>query len=292
MKYSKYKGILLFWSMLVAFAVEASSDSASVIQSKPVISTNPRTILLSSALVPGFGQFLNRRYLKAGTFLALEAFAVPMAAFWDHTARSSVEEYHRFSSAKSADSLESAHRIKFQTFGYELKRYNYLTWAGGIYLYNLFDAFELTGFLKDNGKRNPSLAFGLAAIPGLGLGQMYNGSYSKAGLFMMTQVQLGVLAYNNHRLMHLAESNYRRVSDTTITLPSIKATESSDWEGRRRTAMKNRNSFLWYSIFTYVIGMLDAVVDAHLHDYQEKMRIEPDLVPSENGTGLNLQFNF
>ncbi|NLW90593.1 MAG: hypothetical protein GXY34_03215 [Syntrophomonadaceae bacterium] len=181
---------------------------------------------------------------------------------------------------------------KFQTMDAELKRYNYLTWAGGIYLYNLFDAFELTGLLKDNEQRNPTVAFGLALIPGLGLGQIYNGSYSKAGLFIMGQVQLGVIAYNKDRMMRLAESNYRRVSDTTITPASIKALSSSDWDSRRRAELKQRNSFIWYSIFVYVIGMLDAVVDAHLHDYKERMKIEPDLVPSENGTGLNLRLNF
>ncbi|MBN1601741.1 MAG: hypothetical protein JW915_09040 [Chitinispirillaceae bacterium] len=297
MKYSSYKGILIICVTIIAFSMEAISDTTSTPESKPSI--NPKTLLLSSAIIPGAGQLLSRKYLKAGTFLALEAIAVSAAIGWDQIAQSRVGEYHKVLVSSALDTgiskariLEDAHVKKFQTMDAELKRYNYLTLAGGIYLYNLLDAFELTGLLKDNKQRNPTMALGLALIPGLGLGQIYNGSYSKAGLFMMGQVQLGVIAYNKDRMMRLAESNYRRVSDTTITPSSIKALSSSDWDSRRRAELKQRNSFIWYSIFVYVIGILDAVVDAHLHDYQEQMKIEPDLVPSENGAGLNLRLNF
>jgi hypothetical protein len=298
MNYSNINRILLFCVAILALSAEASDDTTSSGKSSREI--NPATVIISSGIIPGSGQLLNRRFLKAGTFIALEAFTVSSAVFWNSNAQSRVEEYHKIlssitpkdSSFVRAEKLEEAHGKKFQTLEAEYKRYNALTWAGGIYLYNLFDAFDLTGLYKDNGKRNPGLAFGLAAIPGLGLGQIYNGSYSKAGLFIMTQVSLGMLAYNNHRLMRIAEQNFTRISDTTMTLPLIKSEYTPDWDGRRQTAMRNRNMFLWYSIFNYVIGMLDAVVDAHLHDYNEKMKIEPDLVPSESGTGLNLKLSF
>lgn len=290
-------GILIICISILAFSTQASNKVASLDSARHPM--NPGTVVLSSGILPGAGQFLNRKYLKAGTFLALEAITVSTAVGWDRNARARLQVYHDAYRSALSDTgsgrlhkMETVHTRKFQTLEAEFKRYNAMSWAGGAYLYNLFDAFQLTGLLQDNGTRNPSLAFGLAAIPGLGLGQIYNGAYSKAGLFMMTQVSFGVVAYNNHRLMRIAESNYKRISDTTITLPSIKSSTSSDWEGKRNTAMKNRNTFLWYSIFNYVIGMLDAVVDAHLHDYEAKMRIEPDLVPSESGPGLNLKLSF
>jgi hypothetical protein len=297
MKYYKNMGILLICVSFLAVAAQASDKIVSLDSARHPI--KPGVLVLSSAILPGTGQFLNRKYLKAGTFLALEAGMVATATGWDRIARLRVQDYHRaYESALSdtgighAQKMEKVHITKFQTLESEYKRYNVITWAGGIYLYNLFDAFQLTGLFQDNGKRNPRLAAGLAAIPGLGLGQMYNGSYSKAGLFVMTQVSLGVLAYNSHRLMRIAESNYRRVSDTTQTPVSVKSNYISDWDGKRNNAMKNRNSYIWYSIFTYVIGMVDAFVDAHLHDYDAKMKIEPDLVPSESGPGLNLQLSF
>jgi hypothetical protein len=297
MKYYKNMGILLICVLFLAVSVQASDKIISLDSTRHPI--KPGVLVLSSAILPGTGQLLNRKYLKAGTFLALEAGMVSTALWWDRNARAQVLEYHKAytqalqdTGAGHAKKMEIVHVSKFQTMESEYKRYNLLTWSGGIYLYNLFDAFQLTGLFQDNGKRNPRLAMGLAAIPGLGLGQMYNGSFSKAGMFMMTQVSLGVLAYNNHRLMRIAESNYRRVSDTTITPQSVKSSFSSDWDGKRNNAMKQRNSFIWYSILTYVIGIVDSYVDAHLHDYNAKMKIEPDLVPSESGPGLNLQLSF
>ncbi len=297
MKYYKIMRILLICVLFLAIATHASDKLVSSDSARHPI--KPGALVLSSAILPGTGQFLNRKYLKAGTFLALEAGMVSTALWWDRNARAQVLEYHKAyalalsdTGAGHAQKMEYVHVRKFQTIESEYKRYNLLTWASGIYLYNLFDAFQLTGLYQDNGKRNPRLASWLSAIPGLGLGQVYNGSYSKAGLFMMTQVSLGVLAYNNHRLMRIAEANYKRVSDTTITPVAIKSLSSTDWDGKRNNAMKQRNSYLWYSILTYGIGILDAFIDAHLHDYEEKMRIEPDLVPSESGPGLNLQLNF
>lgn len=297
MKYYKNMGILLICVSFLAVTAQASDKIVSLDSARHPI--KPGVLVLSSAILPGTGQMLSRKYLKAGTFLALEAGMVATASGWDRIARLRVQDYQRAYTAALSDTgtghaqkMEKVHVGKFQTLEAEYKRYNVMTWAGGIYLYNVFDAFQLTGLFQDNGKRNPRLAMGLAAIPGLGLGQMYNGSYSKAGLFMMTEVSLGVLAYNNHRLMRIAESNYRRVSDTTITPLSVKSFSSSDWDGKRNNAMKQRNSFIWYSILTYVIGIVDAFVDAHLHDYDAKMKIEPDLVPSESGPGLNLQLNF
>jgi hypothetical protein len=297
MKNYKNKGILLTCISFLAFAAQASDKLVSLDSTRHAI--KPGVLVLSSGIIPGTAQFLNRKYFKAGTFLALEAGMVATAAGWDRNARLRVLEYHKaYASALSdtgigrAQKMETVHIRKYQTLEAEFKRNNALTWAGGVYLYNLLDAFQLTGLFQDNGKRSPRLAAGLAAIPGLGLGQIYNGSYSKAGLIMMTQVSLGVIAYNNHRLMRIAESNYIRVSDTTITPLSIKTSSSLDWESRQNYAVKNRSSFLWYSIFTYVYGILDAVIDAHLHDYEEKMRIQPDLVPSESGPGLNLKLSF
>lgn len=297
MKYYKIVGILFICISFLTVAAPASDKIISLDSARNPI--KPGVLVLSSAILPGTGQFLNRKYLKAGTFLALEASMVGVATGWDKIARLRVQDYHRAYAAALSDTgpghaqkMEAVHVTKFQTLEAEFKRYNVMTWASGIYLYNVFDAFQMTGLFQDNEKRNPRLAAGLAAIPGLGLGQMYNGSYSKAGFFMMTQMSLGVLAYNNHRLMRIAESNYRRVSDTTQTPLAIKSLSATDWDGKRNRAMKNRNSYLWYSIFTYVIGMLDAVVDAHLHDYDARMKIEPDLVPSESGPGLNLQLSF
>jgi hypothetical protein len=50
--------------------------------------------------------------------------------------------------------------------------------------------------------------------------------------------------------------------------------------------------YLWYSILFYFYGILDAVVDAHLHDAGAKMKLEPDLVPQNKQVGLTLTVPF
>ena len=65
-----------------------------------------------------------------------------------------------------------------------------------------------------------------------------------------------------------------------------------EWEFRQNSAFRNRNTYLWYSIFFYIYGILDAVVDAHLHDYREKMKLYPDLVPANDGAHLQINYKF
>jgi hypothetical protein len=64
------------------------------------------------------------------------------------------------------------------------------------------------------------------------------------------------------------------------------------WEYRRTNAFRNRNMFLWYSLAFYFYGILDAVVDAHLHDAPLKMKLEPDLAPQSKEIGLKATFSF
>lgn len=301
MKYVIFIGILVTCIPVLAFSESGShvSDSTNVTLEN-VGSPRPLLIVGASALLPGAGQFYTRHYLKGGTIIALEAFTASFAATWDQIASTRLEQYHVLlntvtstdSGYELADKFERALETKHLVLNAEFKRYNALTWLAGVYVYNLFDAFEATGLFRDTEERDPRKAFGLSVFPALGLGQIYNGSFSKAGLVMMTQVSLGVVAWNNHRLMKHAESNIERLRDTLITLPTIKADYLGAWDGKRRIARTNRNMYLWYSVFTYVIGMLDAVVDAHLHDYSEKMNIEPDLVPYHKGAGMMFRVNF
>ena len=54
------------------------------------------------------------------------------------------------------------------------------------------------------------------------------------------------------------------------------------WSNEYNYAFKKRNTVLWYSIIFYFYGIFDAIVDAHMHDYIHKVRIEPGV---ENQSG-------
>jgi len=169
--------------------------------------------------------------------------------------------------------------------------YNSLSWMVGGYVFNVLDAINGTGFFNNSVYKSPLIAGWLSAIPGLGLGQMYNGSLSKAGMVMMAQISLGVVAYDYHRLMKVAEKNYSNLN-VSVDKTVLKDKYLNEWESKRSSAFQKRNTYLWYSIFFYLYGILDAVVDAHLHDYPEKMKISPDLVPANGGAQLNLNVKF
>jgi hypothetical protein len=161
----------------------------------------------------------------------------------------------------------------------------------GGYVFNVLDAINNTDIFNNSEYKSPLIAGWLSAIPGLGLGQMYNGSLSKAGMVMMAQISLGVVAYDYHRLMKVAEKNYSNLNET-VDKTVLKDKYLNEWASKRSSAFQKRNTYLWYSIFFYLYGILDAVVDAHLHDYPEKMKISPDLVPENGGAQLNLNVKF
>jgi Family of unknown function (DUF5683) len=96
----------------------------------------------------------------------------------------------------------------------------------------------------------------------------------------MGQVSLGLMAYSNQRLMTRAEANYARLNapGADSLTRQVAAQFNESWSGARYRAFTNRNMYLWYSIFFYGYSIFDAVVDAYLHEYPEKMKIKPDLV--------------
>jgi hypothetical protein len=51
-----------------------------------------------------------------------------------------------------------------------------------------------------------------------------------------------------------------------------------------------RNAFIWYLVALYLYAVYDAVVDAHLHDFDSRSRIS--LIPLYDGLVLNINFNF
>ena len=50
----------------------------------------------------------------------------------------------------------------------------------------------------------------------------------------------------------------------------------TSWTSKYNDAFHNRNTYLWYSLGCWLYGIVDAVVDAHLHDASTKMKLEPE----------------
>jgi TM2 domain-containing membrane protein YozV len=180
-------------------------------------------------------------------------------------------------------------RMNYEITRYERRTARYsmyqsIGWNIGLYAFNIMSATGYSGYFKNDDPKNPYTAGWLSAIPILGLGQIYNGAISKTGMIWMVETNLFFMAYNYNRLMNdcikqrdnMADSTDWRFNYRELTISGTN-TYDKDWEGKYDDAFHNRNLYLWYGVFFYFYGIFDAVVDAHLHDYKRKIRMEPVL---------------
>lgn len=286
---------------------------------------NPVVAAGLSAALPGAGQVYDGRYIRAGLFMAAEAAFSSSAYYWHNNAQKHEPGIARLKDTLAfvgdsftvdvdtlegldgemvldttdIDTLAVLYRMKLDTARaardrkLNQKRQS-ICWAVGCYLYNIADAIDKSRSLGDDQPRSPLLAGWLSAVPALGLGQLYNGELAKAGLIWMVQSGLGYLAYNNHRMVLRSEEALRHLDNPKRSEYGLDQKNAfiKEWQGIRSDAFRERNMYLWYSLLFYFYGIFDAVVDAHLHDYRERMRLEPDLRPSEKAIGLNLSFTY
>ncbi len=116
-------------------------------------------------------------------------------------------------------------------------------------------------------RRSPSKAFRLSFIPGLG--QIYNGKYWKLPLVYGL---MGWSIYNlsDHANLYSVYSGAyaRALTDSAsgfVDLVTGETAESARF--KRDVSRRNRDYFVIVSAVCYAVQMLDAVVDAHLSDF-------------------------
>jgi hypothetical protein len=330
MKFFAYSmAVLLFagslWAQVAPDATDsmkivrlrAASDTDTIATPPPLRLYDPKLIGGESFVIPGLGQAVTKHFVKAVFFLGAESILGSLAYFWGQSAaadEANAAYYQNFANQESKavsasrdtagvaqDSASNVELGRFQHYNAIVARfsgYNYLTWAIGAHIFNVFDAIDASHHFKDNNSRNPTTAFLLALSPGLGLGQIYNGEWSKAGLTIMGQWGLGMMAFNNNRLVTIAQNDYIRLktpfadSAAEGRRSQVSQQYSNDWSGERYTAFSNRNAFIWYSLFFYGYSLFDATVDAYLHDYSDKMKIKPDLAIAPKSVQFSLSTEF
>jgi TM2 domain-containing membrane protein YozV len=296
------------------------SDSTAVVKKdsiKTAKAFNPGIALAASLAVPGAGQAYTGHYIKAGLFFvseigvglfgyqrylytkALKKDADSISVIWNSFKDLILIQKSPLDTTKY-DTIDVGffYKLKADSARYEEKETRDVLnqsfgWMLGIYYFNIMDALQSAGVLRDNSKKNPAVAGWLSAIPGLGLGQIYNGELSKAGMILMVQLNLAYTVLNYHLRMVDCEKAEAAVDPNDRLRYNLFAGPQRDrWEYRRNNAFRNRNMFLWYSLAFYFYGILDAVVDAHLHDAPLRMKLEPDLVPQSKEIGLRATFSF
>ena len=98
--------------------------------------------------------------------------------------------------------------------------------------------------------KNPKKALYLSLIPGMG--QAYNGKWLKSALIL----GLEYAAYSSWQTNKMKYDNY----------------DQNDYPLPRHRYLEKRNKYVWWMGFIYVYAMIDAVVDAHLHSFDDQMK--------------------
>lgn len=249
-----------------------------------------------SAVIPGAGQLLYQgRYWMGAGFLAAEAAAVGFTVYWWDEANWRRGEAGRLRDSAAViwargeergDSamlyLSGLYGVTAENTEFDARRAKYtaycaLSWAVGIHIYSFLDALEAGGLTPHGQYRDPAKAGLLAAVPFLGLGQLYNGRPGKAGMIAMTQVSLMMTAYGHQRLMGYASERYNEMRDPESGRYAYRAEYLNHWKSRYDRSFSRRNTYMWISLATYLYSIFDAVVDAHLSDYGHKIDIGADL---------------
>ena len=98
-------------------------------------------------------------------------------------------------------------------------------------------------------KKDPKTAFLFSLVPGMG--QAYNGKWIKSAMVIGLEVssfiywQDNISKYNNY--------------------------EQNNYPLSRHRYLEKRNKYAWWIGIIYVYAMIDAVVDAHLHSFNDLM---------------------
>jgi hypothetical protein len=90
-----------------------------------------------------------------------------------------------------------------------------------------------------------------------GGGQLYNGKIIKAGLILAGEVIAIINWHKNSQLY----SSYDANNDAEYPLP-------------KHRYLEKRNKSVWWIGFIYIYGLIDAIVDAHLHPFEDVMAEE------------------
>jgi hypothetical protein len=123
-----------------------------------------------------------------------------------------------------------------------------------------------------------------ALVPGWG--QLYNGSPVKAL----------VVAAGRAALIVRAVEEQREANDLEAEALALDSGPARDrlWRERNR-ALYRRDDFVWWSVFALVVSMIEAYVDAALHDFDEEFEgvVEPEIGVSDGASvtiGIGVSF--
>ncbi len=151
-------------------------------------------------------------------------------------------------------------------------------------------------------KHSPKIAtISSAIVPGLG--QIYNQKYWKVPIIWGAGLGMYFYVDYSNTLYHRCKLAYEQLNrDETVSDPDLSDWSLSKLQTRKNTYRKNRDRAIIFTGLIYVANILDAMVDAHMLDYDISQDLtlhwEPSLMPIDNysfansAVGVNIQIRF
>ena len=301
----KIKGLLLFL-ILLASTLSKAQDTLTVVTDtlidkipppKQRVLIEPRNAALRSALLPGWGQYSNRSYWKvpiAAGGVGLGIFSIIRFSN-DHDTYRTALDFRFDKDSLTVDQFTgqfSNEELYFETK--QRKDYVNLSILYTLYAYyiNIMDAYTEASLnkLPEGGHYPVKAAFYSSLFPGLG--QIYNKKYWKLPIVYGA---LGTSIYfivDNSRLLKEIEASYRTRKDdvpgsyeTDITrlLPEDR---TEDLLVFKEEVRRNRDISYMVTAAIYLLNILDAVVDAHLYNFNIDDDLSWNIKPATNIAGM------
>lgn len=254
------------------------------------------------SLVPGAGQWINKKYHKVPIFLGAMSYMV-------YKQREAHSLYKNLN--QNLENLFDDNPLTINNSGIDsvfipehLKAYNMersLYFFGSMLIYglNIADA-RLDAQIKlfpEKNYRPQRAAMYSAMVPGLG--QIYNKKYWKLPLLYGGAAGLGYYYYINNESFEIFNTAYiqkkNNISEENWTNPEYFEVSQSQLERLSEKYRKQREQSMLYIILLYAGNVIDATVDAHLSDFNINESIDISFVPMQTQNnltfGLNVQFS-
>ncbi len=295
------KQLLLIFTLVASLFANSFDQLKEAVTEDSIRLYNPG-VTTALSIIPGGGQIATKHFTKGGIFLATELILGTSAfKYWEdyHDAFKPYYKQRNYydslntafllipdSSATEEDTInlvKARHQRDLFEFDIEEKRtdyINYSAWFAGVYIWNFVDAIGVSNQFQGNQNPDPRRAGALSAIPFTGAGQIYNGSWFKAGLVSVVEIGCMVSAINFQRLMKDAqdyEKELKQLPDSVYY--KIPLEERQAWKNNHNNAKESRTMFMWYGIFFYLYGITDAIVDAHMHGFDRNFHITGGVDP-------------
>jgi len=133
-------GILVFPILLFSFGPVWAQEA----EPKDTPKATKFTSLHKSLLIPGWGQFAEKRHIEAVLFLSAEVFALYKVFDANHKGNQYYDQY------READNVDDAVKYRELTEKYDIRRNQFILVAIGVWALNLIDIY----FIVKNKKKN------------------------------------------------------------------------------------------------------------------------------------------